>query len=227
MVQMAPLVSMHMHERFCSSFKSICPQVCPLAGESGGIATTSVNPKGVSVFVACHLVPLNKFQSVGLIGVGEVPRSIIAKAILKTTGGDVEKAAGPLQLCAGQDGGCEAAVHVIQNIFQAPETEAVLLADANNAFNLLNRKAVLHNIDIIFPSLAQTLINTYRAPVRLFITGSDEVSSMEGTTQGNPLAMAMYALAARAYTCTWPLPVECLVWSLPWKKPHQCHNSTR
>jgi len=129
------------------------------------------------------------------IGVGEVPRRIIAKAILKIIGGDVEEAAGPLQLCGGQDGGCEAAVHAMRSIFQAPETEAVLLVDANNAFNSLNRKAALHNISIICSSLAQTLINTYRAPVRLFITGSGEIASTEGTTQGDPLAMAMYALA--------------------------------
>ena len=159
------------------------------------IATSSVNPEGLSAFVACRLIPLNKCPGVRPIGVGEVPRRIIAKAILKIIGSDVEEAAGPLQLCAGQNGGCEAAVHAMRNIFQAPKTEAVLLVDANNAFNALNRKAALHNISIICPSLAQTLINTYRAPVRLFITGSCEIASTEGTTQGDPLAMGMYALA--------------------------------
>ena len=71
----------------------------------------------------------------------------------------------------------------------------MLLVDANNTFNSLYRKAALHNISIIYPSLAHTLVNTYRAPVRLFITGSGEIASTEGTTQGDPLAMAMYALA--------------------------------
>ena len=99
------------------------------------------------------------------------------------------------QLCAGQDGGCEAAVHAMRSIFQTPETEAVLLVDANNAFNSLNRKAALHNISITCPPLANILINTYRSPVRMYITGDGEISSTEGTTQGDPLAMAMYALA--------------------------------
>ena len=39
------------------------------------------------------------------------------------------------------------------------------------------------------------LIDTYRAPIRLIVTGSGEIASTEGTTQGDPLAMAMYALA--------------------------------
>ena len=39
------------------------------------------------------------------------------------------------------------------------------------------------------------LANTYRVPVRMIIAGSGEISSTEGTTQGDPLAMAMYGLA--------------------------------
>ena len=35
--------------------------------------------------------------------------------------------AGPMQLCAGQESGCEAAVHVIQKLFRSPEVEPVLL----------------------------------------------------------------------------------------------------
>ena len=182
--------------RLCSSFKSASNSLCvALAGVARRIAATNVNPEGLSAFVACRLIPLDKCPGVRPIGVGEVPRRIIAKAILKIIGSDVEEAAGPLQLCAGQDGGCEAAVHAMRRIFQAPETEAVLLVDASNAFNALNRKAALHNISVICPSLAQTLINTYQVPVRLFVTGSGEIASTEGTTQGDPLAMAMYALA--------------------------------
>ena len=182
--------------RLCSSFKSASNNLCAaLASVGRRIATTSVNPVGLSAFVACRLIPLNKCPGVRPIGVGEIPRRIIAKAILKIIGNDVEEAAGPLQLCAGQDGGCEAVVHAMRNIFQASETEAVLLVDATNAFNSINRKAALHNISVVCPSLAQTLINTYQAPVRLFVQGGGEIASTEGTTQGDPLAMAMYAIA--------------------------------
>ena len=74
-------------------------------------------------------------------------------------------------------------------------TKGTLLVDAENAFNSLNRRAALHNVSVLCPPLKQILVNTYRAPVRMIIAGSGEISSTEGTTQGDPLAMAMYALA--------------------------------
>ena len=92
------------------------------------------------------------------IGVGEVPRRILAKAVLRIVGRDVEEAAGPLQVCAGQDGGCEPAVHAMRRIFHHSDTEGVLLVDATNAFNTINRQAALQNISIICPSIAQILI---------------------------------------------------------------------
>jgi len=126
------------------------------------------------------------------IGIGDVPRRILAKAILYIIGNDIQLAAGALQTCAGQDAGAEAAIHAMKNLFEKEDTEAVLLVDADNAFNRINCPAALHNI---CPSFSIILRNTYGAPIRLFITGEGELSSTEGTTQNDPLAMAMYALA--------------------------------
>ena len=180
----------------CSSFGSVSHDLCSaLAAVGRRLCSSLVNPESISAFVACHLIPLNKCPGVRPIGVGEVPRRIIAKAILRTIGKDVEEAAGPLQVCAGQDGGCEAAVHAMRSIFQDSNTEGCLLVDASNAFNSLIRKAALHNVSVLCPPLSPILINTYRAPVRMIVVGSGEISSTEGTTQGDPLAMAMYALA--------------------------------
>ena len=80
--------------------------------------------------------------------------------------------------------GIKAAVHAVQSAFESDENEAVLLADASNAFNSLNRQVALHNIQRICPSLATILINTYRAPTELFVDG-DTILSQEGTTQGD------------------------------------------
>jgi hypothetical protein len=182
--------------RFCSSFKSASVDLCnALAGVARRLCTSPVNSEGLSAFVACRLIPLDKNPGVRPIGIGEVPRRIIAKSILKVVRNDVQEAVGPLQACAGHEAGCEAAVHAMKEIISSDETEAVLLVDASNAFNTINRQAALHNIGIICPSLSRVLNNTYQAPVRLFVTGGAEIESSEGITQGDPLAMAMYALA--------------------------------
>ena len=79
-------------------------------------------------------------------------------------------------------------------MFLKEDTEAVLLIDASNAFNSLNRNVTLHNIQFTCPKLSTVLYNTYRAPSDLYIDG-EVIHSQEGTTQGDPLAMPMYALA--------------------------------
>ena len=54
---------------------------------------------------------------------------------------------------------------------------------------------VLHNIKYTCPSFAIVLVNIYRVPARLFVTGGKELLSEEGTTQGCPLSMTTYALS--------------------------------
>ena len=120
-------------------------------------------------FVACHLIALNKDPGVRPIGIGETCRRIISKAILSILGQDVIEAAGPIQLCTGLDGGCEAAVHSLRQLFADANTEAVLLVDATNAFNSFNRAAVLRNILELCPSLGRVLVNTYRENVDILM----------------------------------------------------------
>ncbi len=110
----------------------------------------------------------------------------MAKAILTITRQDIQETTGSVQLCAGQISGIEAAVHAVTTLFQKDDTEAILLVDASNAFNTLNRLVALHNIRRLCPPLATVLINTYRAPTELFVDG-DVLYSCEGTTQGDPL----------------------------------------
>ena len=171
----------------CSALASVGKRLC----------IAPINPAYLKAFVACRLIPLDKCPGVRPIGIAEVHRRIIAKAILNLLKLDIQTAAGPLQVCAGQEGGCKAAIHVMRQIFNEEEMEAVLLVDATNAFNSVNRQAALHNISILCPSLAHALYNTYQAPVLCVIQGGGEILSTEGTTQGDPLAMAMYALAVR------------------------------
>ena len=181
----------------CTSFKEASTGLCKaLASVARYFCTIQLKDPAVMMpFVACRLIPLDKNPGVCPIGIGDVPRRIVAKATLFVIGEDVVSAAGPLQTCAGHAAGSEAAVHTMKELFDKNECEAALLVDASNAFNCINRQAALHNISVLCPSFSTILHNTYGAPVRLFIVGEGEIPSLEGTTQGDPLAMAMYALA--------------------------------
>ena len=72
--------------------------------------------------------------------------------------------------------------------------EAAILVNASNAFNSLNRQVTLRNIHQLCTPLSKILTNTYREDIDLFIDG-ETIYSQEGTTQGDTLAMAMYAIA--------------------------------
>ena len=79
-------------------------------------------------------------------------------------------------------------------IFKEESTETVLLVDAENAFNSINMKVFLHNISILCPAISPFVTNYYATPARLFVIGGSEIKSNEGTTQGDRVAMAIYAL---------------------------------
>ena len=104
--------------------------------------------------MACKLVPLDKRPGVCPIGICVVARRIIGKEILTVIGGDIQQTVGTLQLCAGQTAGIEAAIYTKRHIYEADNTEALLLVDAENAFNILNRKAALYNISILCPVMS-------------------------------------------------------------------------
>jgi len=181
--------------RLCSSFKSASDELCcSLAILAHRLCTSFVNPEVILPLVSCRLIALDKNPGVRPIGVGEVVRRIIAKAVLSIIRPDILRAAGPLQLCAGQTCGVEAAIHSMRTIFNDENSEGFLLVDASNAFNSLNRAVALQNIQYTCPAFSTILINTYRFPAPLYVDG-DVIYSNEGTTQGDPLAMPFYALA--------------------------------
>jgi hypothetical protein len=182
--------------QMCLSFGEVSSSMCDaMALFARRLATQRINPIYLEAFLASRLIPLDKCPGVRPIGVGEIPRRIIGKAIVKHIKLDIQKATGPLQLCAGQEAGCEASIHAMTKLFAMDDSEAVLLVDADNAFNRLNRSTALWNLQYICPPIANFSANCYEMPSRLFIVGGAEISSCEGTTQGDPLSMPLYALA--------------------------------
>ena len=155
---------------------------------------TSYHPSLLEGYTSCRLIPLDKNPGVRPIGIGEVLRRIVGKTITAFFKEELKESAGPLQVCAGHNAGAEAAVHAMSQIFCEEGSDGVLLIDASNAFNLMNRSVAMHNIRYLCKEISLYIINTYRAPSRLFIRGGNEILSREGTTQGDPLAMPWYAV---------------------------------
>ena len=116
---------------------------------------------------AYRLIAIDKCPGVRPTGIGGVSRWIMSKAILAFINADIQEVVGgSYQLCVGQACGCEVAIHALSNLFEKDTkdtTEGVLLVDASNAFNNLNRKATLMNVRRICPSFAAILTNTYRS----------------------------------------------------------------
>ena len=181
----------------CKSFKRSSTNLCDsLAVLTKRLCTQYVDPLTIEPILANRLIPLDKGNGeVRPIGVGEVIRRIIGKCVSRVGKQDVIDACGATQVCAGHKSGSEAAIHAMHHIFESDETDAALLIDASNAFDSLNRAAALHNVRVLCPMIAAYAINTYRAPARLFVIGGKELLSSEGTTQGDPLAMSLYAIS--------------------------------
>ena len=80
------------------------------------------------------------------------------------------------------------------DVCQQDESEAVLLVDADNAFNSINKKVMLHNISITCPLITTFIANCYMEPARSFVAGDLKIKSREVKTQGDPTEMGAYAL---------------------------------
>ena len=77
------------------------------------------------------------------MGVDEVLLWIARKIVMYITKKNVKDVPQSLIVCVGQEAGSEAVIHAIYDFYQTDETEAILQVDADNAFNSINRKAML------------------------------------------------------------------------------------
>ncbi len=84
--------------------------------------------------------------------------------MMAITGEGLQLQCGSDQLCANLEGGIEGAVHAMNELFdeKAGTGWEVLLVDAANAFDAMNRKAALWHARHLWPEAARFLYNTYR-----------------------------------------------------------------
>ena len=146
----------------CKSFKQSSTRLCEaIARMTKTLRTQYIDPTTIEALIASRLIPLDKGEgAVRPIGVGELISRISAKCVMSFAKKDVLDASGSLQLCAGQKSGSEAAIHAMNTLFEADDIDAVLLIDASNTFNSLNRTVALHNIRVLSSIIAAYAINT-------------------------------------------------------------------
>ena len=126
------------------------------------------------------------------IGLGEVVRRIIGKSVMQTIKHNLQDTVRFLQLSVGQDVGCEAAFHALKQIFAEYDTEAVILVDATNAIENLNRQVTLRNCRAIMSLRACILTNTHRNDSWLFAGGQCMHEVQRGYNPRGPfIAMAI------------------------------------
>ena len=158
------------------------------------ICIEEIDDSSLSPLIASNLVSLNKNPGLRLIGVGKILRRVMGKVVMRVFSEDVTTASSDVQMC-GRSSSSKAAIHAMRRTFQHENSDAVILVDAANALNNLNRKVLLHNIKFICPEIVTFLNSCYSVPTRLLVSGGLELTSREGSTQGDLLCMAIYAIA--------------------------------
>ena len=115
------------------------------------LCSSAVSRNVLEAFLANRGVALDKNPGTRPLGIGEMPRRICAKAVLVITRPDIKEASANANLCGGQEAAVQAIFHAVTELFEGDECDAVLLADANQGYQRLNRKVALHNLNIICP----------------------------------------------------------------------------
>ena len=125
--------------------------------------------------------------------------SIIGKMVYTAIHPDLEVQFGTDQLCAKNRCTIEGAVHAMCGLFAEYQSHSgwgywgILLVDATNAFNSLNRVVLLWNarISVYGPHAYIFCL----IPTRVVLRGTNKLLfSRKGVTKGNPLSMFLYAV---------------------------------
>ena len=106
----------------CSKqFKKKPQQLCEvIANLARKLCCSVVNPTDIKAYTAGRLIPLDKRPGVRPIGVGEVLRRIVGKAVTTVLKSDLVDSTAPIQVCAGLQGGVEAAIHAMRPYLPKP-----------------------------------------------------------------------------------------------------------
>ena len=98
-----------------------------LANVAKKLCVESDQTDSLEAFLAIRLIPSDKNPGLRPVRVGEVIRRIMGKAVVHMLKEDIIRSVGNLQVSAGHESRCEAAIHAMGQIFNKEDSEAILL----------------------------------------------------------------------------------------------------
>ena len=162
------------------------------------IAYEIISWRKIKALFSCRLIALDKQPGVRPIGIGETLRRLLGKAVADLTNDDLAYAFGSEELAGGVSCEIEGSIHGLRKLFEKKSSNGfgLLLLDAKNAFNSINRSSALLNARTLWSRASTFLYNSYQESSKLVLSNTDVfIRSEEGTTQGDPLSMLFYGVA--------------------------------
>ncbi|GJS27562.1 putative reverse transcriptase domain-containing protein [Tanacetum coccineum] len=155
-------------------------------------------PKVLAEFVAsAPLTPLLKPDNgIRPIAVGAIWRRLASKVAMRGVRKEMSKYLGDFQFGVGVPSGAEAVLHGANrflNKFHSDGSLAMLTVDFSNAFNLVDRTTLLHEVRTRCPSISLWVDFLYGQSARLDV-GDDHIWSTTGVQQWDPLWPLLFAL---------------------------------
>jgi hypothetical protein len=170
---------------------------------------------------SASLIPLRKTgPSTGInvrpIAVGNTIRRFVGKFAMNSS--CVKQCAAalqPHQCGVAMEGACETVAQGLQTFIQneTGTTWAVLQVDLQNAFNVLDRRALLHAVRARAPELEGWARSTYATHSALYSHGH-RMTSEQGVQQGDPLGPLFFALTWQEVVLALPKELLLNVWYL-------------
>ena len=143
-----------------------------------------------------HALPKGQ-DDVRPIAVGETLRRLASKCLCQAMRDSAQDLLAPLQVGVAVPLGGEAAVHTARQWMYrrgGHATDVFLKVDFHNAFNTVDRAALLRQVRLHLPGLAPWAEWCYSRHSRLLFHG-DVLTSDAGVQQGDPLGPLLFALA--------------------------------